>query len=97
MQNFNKKQFLQKCPYVSSKKICILKLADGQEQEERIRGEQDGHVHQPLHPVPGGQQRPGAPGPQGPQDHLCTQLQKVYNLAPLEIWSTCNRIFYHEV
>ncbi len=48
-----------------------------QEQEERVRGEQAGHVHQPVHHLPSGQRRGGPTGPLGPQAQLFRELQKV--------------------
>jgi hypothetical protein len=54
-----------------------LVFASGQEQEERVRGEQAGHVHQPVHHLPTGQRPGGPPGPLGPQAQLFRELQKV--------------------
>jgi hypothetical protein len=55
----------------------LLSLLLVQEQEERVRGEQAGHVHQPVHHLPTGQRLAGPPGPLGPQAHLFRELQKV--------------------
>ncbi len=54
-----------------------LSLRLVQEQEERVRGEQAGHVHQSVHHLPSGQRLGGPPGPLGPQAQLFRELQKV--------------------
>jgi hypothetical protein len=55
----------------------LLFLLLVQEQEERVRGEQAGHVHQPLHHLPSGQRIGGPAGSLGPQAQLFRELQKV--------------------
>jgi hypothetical protein len=58
-------------------KLNLLPLRLVQEQEERVRGEQTGHVHQPVHHLPTGQCIGGPAGPVGPQAQLFRELQKV--------------------
>jgi hypothetical protein len=66
-------------------KLNLLSLVLVQEQEERVRGEQTGHVHQPVHHLPSGQRLRGPPGPLGPQAQLFRELQKVGQILVLVV------------